>query len=265
MSYPPHPADPYRQQPYGGGFDVQHGGPYDGHAGPYGPAFAQQPAQPYEQQPHRAQPHYGPYGHPCPPTGSGNRPDDPYAPYGPGQIGDEYPEDEPPRNGRLIGITAGAVAVVASVVLFTGFVAPGFFLGDEPGTGQAQSGQQQDGQAGGAGTGPTLQGGQGPAHPLDGGPATDIVRVKQIATTVIEGLNTKNSAKVKTVSCNPENERQSDYDSFPDGIRWSIAGDATINGQRATIPVKVSGPAGERTSTLNFRKEGDGWCASSIG
>ena len=248
MSYPPQQPGPYGHQPHSGGFPSQPGGPYG------------QPGQQYGQQ--YGQPGYGqgsPYGEQGGYPGGGGG----------------YPGGEPPekkKTGLIAGIIAGVVVLIAGAVLFTGFVAPGFFNSDdsEDSSNEAQSSQQQEqpqqseGQAPPPATEPTLPGGDQPEQGPDGGPAADVDRIKQVAQTVVDGLNNKSADTVKTVSCNPQNENQSDYDAFPDGVTWSVEGDPSVTGTTATVPLKASGPGGEKGATLNLRKNDNDWCAATV-
>ncbi|GAA1969325.1 hypothetical protein [Amycolatopsis minnesotensis] len=77
--------------------------------------------------------------HPQQPGNWGGYPGQPQGyPQGPGYPGHGYPRGGPPkksRTGLWAGLAAGVVVLV--VLAITGFVAPGFFLGKDSGTGQA--------------------------------------------------------------------------------------------------------------------------------
>lgn len=252
MTYPPQQPDPYGRQPRSGGFPAQQPGPY-GQPGAYGQPGGYGRPDPYGQQPggYGQQPGYPGGDYPGgPPGGMG----------GPG-----FPGGEPPkkRTGLIAGIVA-AVLLIAGAVAFTGFVEPGFFVSDNK---DNQSGGQQTAQPTQppetAGSLPTVPDGQTDSPSGDQG--ADAAQIEQIADTVVDGLNKKDAEIVKPVSCNPDLEKQEQYDGFPEGITWTVDGSASVTGQSATIPIKAAGPGGERTSTLNLKKADGKWCAANVG
>ncbi|WP_370945517.1 hypothetical protein AB5J62_41445 [Amycolatopsis sp. cg5] len=83
-----------------------------------GPPYGQQPGQFGQGQPYQGQPYQGQQQYP---------PQQPYPGHG-------YPPPGPPKKktGLIVGISAGVVALLALGI--TGFVAPGFFLGDDTST-----------------------------------------------------------------------------------------------------------------------------------
>ncbi|WP_236808414.1 hypothetical protein [Amycolatopsis albispora] len=119
MTYPPQPGQPYGQQPdpYGQG---QGGYPQSG-------GFQQPGQQPgydqYGQQQQQQYPGYDQYGQQQQQQYPG------YDQYGQQQGGYGTPPPKKGKAGLWIGITIGVVVLVALGI--TGFVAPGFFLGDD--------------------------------------------------------------------------------------------------------------------------------------
>jgi hypothetical protein len=150
------------------------------------------------------------------------------------------------------------VVLLAGAVLFTGFVAPGFFKADEKQAGE----QTPQPPATGPSTVPTNLPPQ--TQPSAPNADADSAQIEEIAKQVVNGLNEKDAELVKPVSCIPENERQSDYDKFPEGVTWSVDGSPSVTGENATIPIKASGSGGEKTSTLNLQKKDGEWCAASV-
>jgi hypothetical protein len=132
MTYPPQQPggqNPYGQDPYGRNpYGQPPGGPQPGGQNPYGPPPGgqypgYQPGGP--QQP-------GPYGPPQgPPPGQyGQQPPGNFPPP-PGGGFPGGPGGEPPKGGKKglwIGLSAGAVVVIAAL-LITGLAAPGWMLG----------------------------------------------------------------------------------------------------------------------------------------
>lgn len=254
MTYPPQQPDPYGQQPHSGGFPAQGGGYGQQPQGGYG----QQPQGGYGQQP-------GGYGQP--PGGYGAP--DPYGqqpPYGggPGGPGGGYGEPEPPKSntGKIAAIIAAVVLLIGGAVAVTGFWKPGFFLSDDKQTSGDQQTTTQPPLTTAPSTVPTDI--STPSTAPSGDSSADAAQIEQIAATVIDGLNKKDAETVKPVSCNPDAEKQSDYDKFPPGVTWSVDGSASVTGETATIPIKASGSGGSKTSTLNFQKKDGQWCAASV-
>lgn len=113
------PGQPYGQQPdpYGqpGGYPQQPGGyPQQGGYGQQPP-----PGQPQYGQPPYGQPQYGQpqYGQPQ------------YGYQQPGGFGGPPPPPKKNKTGLWVGLSVGAVVVIAFLV--TGLIAPGFLLGDD--------------------------------------------------------------------------------------------------------------------------------------
>ncbi|QFU94425.1 hypothetical protein [Amycolatopsis sp. YIM 10] len=122
MTYPPQPGQPYGQQPdpYGQG-QGQGGYPQSG-------GFQQPGQQPgYDQygQQQQQYPGYDQYGQQ---QQQGYDPNQQYQGY-PQQGGYGTPPPKKGKTGLWIGLTIGVVVLVALGI--TGFVAPGFFLGDD--------------------------------------------------------------------------------------------------------------------------------------
>lgn len=268
---------PYGQPP-SGGFPAQQppppGYPPPGRGRPpgspgYGPPPGQGPPPGYRPPPGHGPPRgYGPPpGHGPPP---GNRPPPGHGPppgyrpppgqgpppgYGPppggppgGYLEDDYPADEhfdggyagnePPRRKR--GMLAGViVAIVLLAVAVTGFWQPGFLL----------SADDEE----------TRQDTEQPAPAGD-----DKSEIRRIGKIVVDGLNAKDAAKVKPVSCKPEDEKQEQYDTFPDDLEVSIIGDPKISGNTATLPLKLAQKAGSRNAKLSLRQSGGTWCAVNL-
>lgn len=245
MTYPPQPPDPYGQRPWG-----QPGQPAGGYGGRHSGGYPQQPGgyppRPYPQQP-------GGYPHQ---SGEWEQQGG-WQP--PGLPGAEPPEPPKRNTGKIAAIVAAVLLVIGGAVAVTGFWKPGFFLSDEQkaGEGKVQPTTQ-------APTGPATT--EGTTAPQTGGDTTeDAAKVEEIAETVVKGLNEKDAAVVKPVSCSPENERQEQYDTFPDGITWTVDGSASVSGDKATIGLKGTSSKGSESTTLNLTKTEGTWCASSVG
>ncbi|TNC26111.1 hypothetical protein [Amycolatopsis alkalitolerans] len=141
MTYPPQPGQPdYGQQPepYGqqpGGYPQSGGFPQQP---PGQPQYGQQPGygQPYGQQPGYTQPYPG-YDQ----SGGGQYPPPP-GQYPPGMYGAPPPGGGGSKKGLWIGLTVGAVVILAALGI-TGFWAPGFFLGGSGGDSGPQTTAQQ--------------------------------------------------------------------------------------------------------------------------
>lgn len=238
MTYPPQPPDPYGQQPWGRpGPQGPPGGGYGG--GRHSGGYPQQPG-----------------GYP-PPSGAYPQ-QQPGGWQQPGYLGGEPPEPPRKRTGLIVGIVVAALLLIGAVAV-TGFWKPGFFLADDKSTSESKPTQPATQPPTGTAE-PTTE----PAQTGDNGSSDDAAQVEQIAETVVKGLNEKDAATVKPVSCSPDKERQSDYDGFPDGITWTVDGSASVNDDEATIGLKAKSDSGEQTATLDLKKVNGTWCAASV-
>ncbi|MGH3520504.1 MAG: hypothetical protein ACRDQ7_24665 [Haloechinothrix sp.] len=143
MTYPPQPGqyggqpDPYGQggqyggYPQSGGFPQQGGYPAEG--GQYG-QYPQQGGYPQPGGQYGQYPQQGGYAQPGGQYGGYPQPG---AYPGAGQYSQTGGFDGPPpgpksKTGLWIGLGVGGVILLVGAVLFTGFVTPGFFLGNSP-------------------------------------------------------------------------------------------------------------------------------------
>ncbi|MQA60582.1 MAG: hypothetical protein GEU86_03625 [Actinophytocola sp.] len=147
----------------------------------------------------------------------------------------------------LVGV--GAAIVVLLAVAVTGFWQPGFLLSGDGEESQPDTEQTQApaGKAKGKG---------------GGGDAESEIR--RIGKIVVDGLNAKDAAQVKPVSCKPEDEKQAQYDTFPEDLEVSITGDPKISGDTASLPLKLKQQAGSREAKLSFRQSDGAWCAANL-
>lgn len=165
---------------------------------PQGP---QQGGYPQHPQP-------GPYG---PPGG--------YPQYG------GYPPPPPrkPKTGLIVGIVA-AVVVLATLGI-TGFVAPGFFLGDDDGSGSDTS---------------TAQG---------------------TAQGMVDAINAKNAAGVRGLKCANAEDELEQVASGLDRIKGVTLGQLQESGQTATAALEVDlGVAEKFNTTGQLANENGKWC-----
>lgn len=201
---------------------------------PQQPPYGQQPP-PYGQQPGwQQQPQPGPYGQPDPQAH--------YAQYGaPGQQPPPYgaPPPQPPKKsktGLWIGLGAGAVVII--VLLITGFVAPGFFLGDD----------EEPGGSGGSG-GTSASGPEG------------------MATQFIEAVNNDDRGTISGMTCSflPQPSKQ-EIDRILNGEadikqNGELVRAPESNGAAVTLGGTLDGS--EFTGSLVMTNQG-GWCVSTV-
>ncbi|EME57447.1 hypothetical protein [Amycolatopsis decaplanina] len=209
MTYPPQPGQPgygqggqqYPGQQYPGqqypGQQYQEGGGYD-----------QSGAYPQQQYPGYGQQHYGqnqqyPQGFGGPPA--------------------------PPKNnktGLLVGIAAAVVVLVTLGI--TGFVAPGFFLGDD----------KADKAAGPEGT----------------------------AQAIVDGINAHDKAALTALKCgNAEKDVEQAIERVGD-VSNATLGEATkVSETEYTMAVTLNVEGRTRTGTGTLAREGDKWCWKEIG
>lgn len=283
MTYPPQPG------PYGG--SGGYGQPYPGQRYP-GYHGQPQPGQPehwgqFPNQPYQGQ--SGGYGQPYPgqhgqPGGYG--PQYPGQPYQDGYSGGGFshprpgygppgdvppPPPEPPKGGGktglVIGITLALVLLAGAAVGITGFWQPGYFRAD---TGRDSSLAANTAPSSSPLPPSTSQ------PPRDATPTTttsepreqpsgsDKDEIRRVTDAVVAGINNRDAATVKPVSCDPGNERQADYDGFPDDLTVSISGEPRIDGNRATVALTLRRSDTSKTVTLALRRPNGTWCASGI-
>lgn len=215
MTYPPQQPGPYGQHPQQPGWQGSH---------PQSGGFPQQGA-PYGQQPYGQQA-YGQY---------------PYAQYPqqPGQFGQQpggFGGPPPPKKnkaGLWAGISAGAVAVV--VLLVTGFLAPGFFLGED-----------EDGATTASGDGAV----RGP---------------RQLAQAIIKAVNAHDEAALKGFVCN---NAESDVDQVIEKIdkvtRADLAAVRSTGGKLAVVSVMLTIGGEQVPAMANLAKQNGTWCWQNV-
>lgn len=210
MTYPPQPGQPpYGQQPgpYGqGGYPQSGGFPQQG--GQY-PATAGYPQQGQYQQGYYQQ--GGQFGYP--------------------QGGGFGPPPPKKKTGLWVGLSAGAVVVIAFVI--TAFVAPGFLLSDE-----------EDG--GGAGDG---AGGTGAAA---------------VAQQIIDGLNNKDTAALNKLTCSGADQDVSEAIGSVNDIEKATLGEVKESGNTATAKAKVVVSGDEYDVVSELAKNGGNWCWQNL-
>lgn len=94
--------------------------------------------------------------------------------------------------------------------------------------------------------------------------SSDEDKIEEVGQTVVDGLTKRDASVVKPVSCNPEAEKQADFDQIADGTTWEFVGPVKITGKKATAPIKQKDSGGERTRTLSFETKDGTWCASRL-
>lgn len=152
-------------------------------------------------------PQQGPYGPP------GGRP----------QYGGYPPPPRKPKTGLIVGIVA-AVVVLAALGI-TGFVAPGFFLGDDDGSGADTS---------------TAQG---------------------AAQGMVDAINAKNAAGVRGLKCANAEEELEQVAAGLDRIKGATLGLLQESGQTATATLQIDlGVAEKFTTTGQLANENGKWC-----
>ncbi|GAA5103457.1 hypothetical protein [Haloechinothrix salitolerans] len=283
MTYPPQPGpygpsggygQPYPGQPYPGQ-------PYPGQQYPGHPGQPGQPQQPYPGQPEYRgqfpnQPYQGQsggYGRPYQDQHSGYSGGiypHPRPGYGtpPGDV--PPPPPEPPnrggKTGMVVGITLALLLLAGTAVGITGFWQPGYFRDD---TADKDSSLAADAS-------PSDTTSPSSTRPQDAAPAeasetpgarppgSEEQEIRRITDAVIAGINNRDAATVKPVSCDPSNERQADYDGFPDDLTVSVAGEPRIDGSDAKVALTLRRSDTSKTVTLTLRRANGAWCASGI-
>lgn len=164
--------------------------------------------------------------YPGPPQGGYPQQPQP-GPYGPPgghpQYGGYPPPPRKPKTGLIVGIVA-AVVVLATLGI-TGFVAPGFFLGDDDGSGSDTS---------------TAQG---------------------AAQGMVDAINAKNAAGVRGLKCANADEELEQVAAGLDRIKGVTLGQLQESGQTATAALEVDlGVAEKFNTTGQLANENGKWC-----
>lgn len=205
MTYPPQPGppgQPYGQQgPYG-----QAGYPQAGHY-PQSGQFPQQGQYPQGQPPYGYPPQGGGFGGP------------------------------PPNNSKTgVWLGVGAAAVIVIVFVITGFVAPGFLLGDDEDSG---------GTAGGA--------------------AADSSGPEALAQRIVAGFDSQDAAALTKLKCaNAEGDVDEviGYVGQVGNIQLDSVNE--VSGTEATAGGTVVMQGRTMRTTAGFAKEGGTWCWQSV-
>ncbi|MGK4597575.1 hypothetical protein [Amycolatopsis sp. w19] len=214
MTYPPQPGPPDHGQG---------GQQYPG----------QQPGQPYpEQQPYPGQQQYP--GQPQYQQGgydqSGAYPQQQYPGYGQQQYGQGFGgPPAPPKNtktGLIVGIAAAAVVVVTLGI--TGFVAPGFFLGDDKATEKA-SGPEGTAQA------------------------------------IIDGINAHDQSALTALKCGAaEKDIDQVIERVSEASDASLGAVTKVSETKYTVAVTLSIAGRPGTATGTLANEGGKWCWKEV-
>ncbi|WP_051399944.1 hypothetical protein [Haloechinothrix halophila] len=263
----PYPGQHYPEQSYPG--QSEYWGqfpnqPYQGQSGGYGQPH---PEQRYGQsggygQQYQGQPYQDGYSGGFPHQQPG---------YGPPPGDVPPPQPEPPKGGGktglVVGIALAMVLLAGAAVGITGFWQPGYFRDD--------TAQDSSLAANTSPSSSTLPPSTSP-QPRDATPTTttpeqqeqpsgsDKDEIRRVTDAVVKGINNRDAATVKPVSCDPGNERQADYDGFPDDLTVSVSGEPRIDGNRATVALTLRRSDTSKTVKLALLRPNGAWCASGI-
>ncbi|MER6666525.1 hypothetical protein ABT256_18430 [Amycolatopsis japonica] len=197
MTYPPQPGQPDHGQG-GQQYPGQQQGGYDQSG-----AYPQQQYPGYGQQPYGQNPQQYPQGFGGPPA--------------------------PPKNnktGLIVGIAAAAVVVI--VLGITGFVAPGFFLGDDKA---------------GKSSGP-----------------------ESTAQAVVDGINAHDKAALTALKCsNAEQDVVQSIERVNDVSSATLDGVTKVSETEYTVAVTVTVEGRARSGSGKLASEGGKWCWKEIG
>lgn len=275
MTYPPQQPGPYGQggpgQPPSGGFPGQRPPGYG--PPPGGPQHGGPPPQ-YGQGQYGQEYGQGQYGG----TAQFGQPD----PYGPGGgFGDPYGQrpggfgQEPPKKsktGLIIGLVVAVLAVAALGI--TGFVAPGFFLGDDEdqqatNVGNSSQTSQQPAPSGASGIPkPSIQPGPASSAPpgepssAPGGSSNpaEAAAVKDVAEDAASAFNDRDTDGLKEVSCDPSKINEEDMKQIPPDAKMEIVGEPTVTGETAKVKATFTAKGKSQTDDLDLKKQDGRWC-----
>ncbi|WP_410657955.1 hypothetical protein [Amycolatopsis sp. lyj-112] len=222
MTYPPQPGQPpYGQggQPPSGEFGQQ----YPGQQHPEQYPGQQYPEQQYPGQQYPQQ--GGAYPQQQQYPGQGQQPYGQNPQYGQGFGGPPAPPNKS-KTGLLIGVAAAVVVLV--VLGITGFVAPGFFLGDDK--------------------------------------ADAVASPEATAQAIVDGINAHDKAALTALKCaDAENDIDEVIEGVGEASNASVGKVTKVSETEATVAVTVSigGRTGSATGTL--AGTGGKWCWKLIG
>lgn len=167
-----------------------------------------------------------------------------------------YPTGPPPKKntGLIIGIVAAVVVALAALGI-TGFVAPGFFLGDD---GEQKAAPKTPSGDGLTPPGTDSRGGESLEVPGGSGQA-DIEEVKRVAGEGIRAINERDAELAKSVSCDPESA--GDLSGLPPDAHAEVTGDPVQSGsEQFKVPVKFTAGGDSTQDFLNLANQNDRWC-----
>jgi hypothetical protein len=192
-----------------------------------------------------------PYGQPGP-----YGPQQPGFPGGPGLGG--QPGGQPPKKktGLIVGLSIAAVLViggaVALILVLTGDDKKSVAQGKNDPAGGGQPSVQIPGP--GAGSSP----GSEASAPPQGGASDDVTAVKELGEKAVQALNERDAELATEISCSGS-VNEADMEDVPG--EFNIAGEPTINGDEATIPVKLTMPDGtSKEGDFDAKKKSGEWC-----
>lgn len=206
MTYPPQPGqpgqpgDPFGQSGWGQGGWGQGGQQPGGYPG--------YPGQPYPQQPGD----YAQYG---------------MYPAGPGGPGGGPPKK---KTGLIVGLAITGVVVLAGVLAFTGWVAPGFLTEDDESAGAGNDGS-------------------GAQH---------------LAEQIMDGLNNQDATALQQLACDGADRSVRTVLGVVDYIEKAELGDVSNSGNTATADGTVTAEGRSMPVQAELKKDGGSWCWQSV-
>lgn len=164
-------------------------------------------------------------------------------PYG-GYQGQPGPYGAPPKKDKapLIATMIFVVALLAGLGI-TGFVAPGFFLGDDDGKG--------GGSASGGASGDSSDGGPG------GGADAEL---RRFAQDLVDAANDQDRAKLGGFTCADARPGVRQATNEIGDTEGAELGDITVDGDTAVIVVDISYEGTSAPFAATVAKDGDAWC-----
>lgn len=184
-----------------------------------------------------------------------------YGPTHPGQPG--FPGGQPPKRktGLIVGLSIAALVVIGGVVALILVFTSDDEKNAAPGPASSPAGTPAvppPGSAPGPGDGQTDSLPQpGPGDDSSGNSSPgDVAEVKQLAEKAVQAINNRDEELAKEIACNGA----ANMSDLPEGAVFSTNGDPAVNGDTATLPMKVTYQGKTEEGEFTAKKQADGWC-----
>ncbi|MEU6641642.1 hypothetical protein ABZ863_03745 [Saccharomonospora sp. NPDC046836] len=96
---------------------------------------------------------------------------------------------------------------------------------------------------------------------LSGGDSDgDVAQLEELGEKAVQVLQNKDVDLAVEISCDREDTASTTFEDMPEDVQFELSGTPQINGDTATIPIKVSIQGESRDRELPARKQNGTWC-----